>query len=943
MSRFALIAGGALEGEATIAADLDGAPRYGALAATLDAHATRLKSGAPILDRITGGELGLTGGAKSLSGGGFGFTNLLAVGKHGSARLDGAAAPDKVDLSARIDVPQAQFLDPRIAGKIEVDAGLTGAPARLSASLKAALLGDGRLLDRPTSGLTLEAHASDLTGLVDASASVQGEVDRQPLQGSAHLARQADGGLIVDHLALSLASARLAGALTIGADRLAEGELNFGAANLDDLSPLLLTKMTGALEARVGASRAGGRQQAAIVAHSERMSVDQSTFDGLAIELTVADLWGAKILSGTASLSRVGIGGQSIADVKLTATAGANSSDLAVSASARGLAWKAAGRLIGAPSNRFELASLTAQGAGQRLALVRPATFAYQGGGLDVDNLVLAVGAGRLSLAGHAGSTLDLRAAMAGLPLSAFDLAAPGLGLSGAADGEATVRGTAGEPSGDWKVRLKGLSAPQTRSAGLPALDVAGSGRLEKGRSSLDVAVTAGGGSSVRVTGSAALAAGGALDVRIAGRVDAGLANDTLSVSGRHVTGALAVDLRVQGTLAKPQATGSLSLSGGSFRDDQTGLRIASIGGLILAKGDELQIDRLDGKTPNGGSMGATGRVRLDPGAGFPGALRLTSARAEFVATDTVTAVADMSLDVAGPLGRTPNVSGRITIVSMDITVPERLGGLSAPIPGTRHINPTATARALLALTAKARSSRARSPLFNATLALTILAPSGIFVRGRGIDAVAAGDLRVSGSAANPTVTGGFDLLRGSLSLLGKRLVFTRGRVRFHGDATPELDLVAETSSAGITARISVTGPAAQPAFTFTSSPSLPQDEILARVLFQNSSGNLSAFQALELANALASLSGRGDTFEQLRKSLGVDSLDLGSSASGSPTVGVSRAINDRISVRATTGAKPEDNGVSVDLDVTRHIRLQAGVDASGGSSAGVGANWEYK
>ena len=41
--------------------------------------------------------------------------------------------------------------------------------------------------------------------------------------------------------------------------------------------------------------------------------------------------------------------------------------------------------------------------------------------------------------------------------------------------------------------------------------------------------------------------------------------------------------------------------------------------------------------------------------------------------------------------------------------------------------------------------------------------------------------------------------------------------------------------------------------------------------------------------------------------------------------------------------AKPQDNGVSVDFDVTRHIRLQAGVDSGGGSSVGVGAQWEYK
>ena len=251
----------------------------------------------------------------------------------------------------------------------------------------------------------------------------------------------------------------------------------------------------------------------------------------------------------------------------------------------------------------------------------------------------------------------------------------------------------------------------------------------------------------------------------------------------------------------------------------------------------------------------------------------------------------------------------------------------------------------MLALKAREEAAGARAPPFNATLALTISAANRIFLHGRGINAEAAGDLHVAGSARDPQVTGGFDLLRGSLSLLGKQLVFTRGRVQFDGRLTPELDFVAETSAGGVTARISVTGPASQPSFAITSTPSLPEDEILSRVLFQQASGSLSPFQALELANSVATLSGRAGAFEQLRRSLGVNSLNISSSASGngSPLLGVGRAINDRISVGVTTGARPQDNGVSVDLDVTRHIRLQAGVDASGGSSVGVGADWEYK
>ena len=114
LSRFGPLAGTALKGEAHLTADLDGAPRYGALNATLDAHATKLVTDYPLLDKVTGGDLRLTGAARTTPGGGFGFTDLVATGAHGSARLNGSYASDKVDIDARIDLPQVQVVDPRV-------------------------------------------------------------------------------------------------------------------------------------------------------------------------------------------------------------------------------------------------------------------------------------------------------------------------------------------------------------------------------------------------------------------------------------------------------------------------------------------------------------------------------------------------------------------------------------------------------------------------------------------------------------------------------------------------------------------------------------------------------------------------------------------------------------------------------------------------------------
>ena len=942
LSRFAALAGGVLKGEAHVAADLDGAPRYGALTATVDAQATRLVTAYSMLDRVTGGDLRLTGGVRTTSEGGFGFTDLAASGAHGSARLNGDFGRDKVSIDANVDVPQASVLDPRVSGEAQIVATLTGVPTDLNAAVKATL-GAGHLLDRKTSGLTLEARATHLTGQIEANASASGDIDGHPLQGSAHVLKTADGGWRADNLALSLASAKLAGNVAIGADHLATGEVSFSAANLDDLSPLVLTRMSGTLEAKVSASAADGRQAVAIVAASEKMAFGANRLEGLKVDLKVGDLWGARSVSGLARLTRAEVAGQSISDIKLTATGRGDSSDLDFTGSVFGFALASHGRLSGGPPIRLDLATFSARRAGRTIALAGPATLIYGDDGIDIRNLALRLDSGRLSLSGHAGSTLDLRASASAAPLAALDLVSPGLGASGTADLDATIRGTPSAPSGDWRIRLRRVSLPQTRSNALPPLDVAASGKLGGGRTSVDATANAGGANSIRVTGSAPLSSEGAVDLNIAGRLDAGLANNFLSLSGRRMTGAVTLALRLRGTAARPVVQGSVRLANGEFRDDVTGFKLSAITAILVANGDTIRIDRLSGATPDGGTISATGDIRFDPAAGFPGSIRVTGKHAQVVANSIVAATADLALTISGRLAQKPNVGGRIVINSMDITVPDRFSSVAAPIPGTKHINPTPTAAARLALIAKANAARGRVPLFDATLNLTISAASRIFVRGRGIYAEVGGALHVAGSARDPKVTGGFELLRGSLALLGRRLTFTRGQVRFHGDVIPELNLVAETTATDITARIAVTGPATQPTFAISSQPSLPQDEILSRILFERPSGSLSAFQAIELANAVATLSGNVDAFERLRKTLGVDSLDISTSATGGALVGATRAINDRISVGVTTGARPWDNGVNVDLDVTRHLRLRAGVDASGGSSAGVGAEWEYK
>ncbi len=451
--------------------------------------------------------------------------------------------------------------------------------------------------------------------------------------------------------------------------------------------------------------------------------------------------------------------------------------------------------------------------------------------------------------------------AIRALPLSLARIASPDLALSGTLDGEAQLHGSASRPEGRYALKVARLVAPQTRSAGLPPIEAEAKGTLSDGQASLDGRVSAGRGVALTLSGSLPVEPGGPLGLRAKGTLDAALANSLLSVGGQSVTGRVAVDGGVTGTLASPRAEGSATLSGGSFTDPLNGIRLTGIEGRVTGRGDSLVVDRLTAGTRNGGRLAVAGRVTLDPpGASpeLPGDGRAGRTRLQFA-------------DDGG--GRARPVTLRAACADAEDHRPGRRRvdrrGRARPSPrdrpaaaGVRHVNTPPELRARLAKRGApkaAASSRGRKPAapFDATLDVTVDAPSHIFVRGRGIDAELGGSLRVTGSSRDPRAVGEFAMRRGRFDLVGQRLDFDRGRLTFAGSlTTPDLDFSAQTKAGDVTARVAVSGPADAPQFALTSDPVLPQDEILSRLLFKKAAGGLSPFQALQLAQAVAQLSG---------------------------------------------------------------------------------------
>ncbi|WP_424360915.1 translocation/assembly module TamB domain-containing protein [Methylocystis parvus] len=943
LGRFSRLAGRDLSGALDLSADLTGAPREGAIVAALDGAVTGLGSGVAAVDGLVGERLSLSGKVATRADGGFSFEKLALNGAHLSALIDGEAAKEKAAIEAKIDLPDLKYAGLPLTGRANVVAHVTGALDKPDATL-AATLEDAAANGRPIPKLTVQGEAHDVLGDLTALATLDGTVDRKKARGRFSLAK-AGAGWKLDELDLAVGSATAKGALALDEAGLASGRLSVAAPNLDEVSALALQKLGGRLNADIALDAEGGGQNVSVDATGASVETSGASIARLGAKFTARDLYRRPALDGEVSLDNARVGKETIGKARLLAQpAGAGAAALDLALDARG--FNIAGRATLTPGEvtQLDIASFSAQRAGKKIALAQPAVVTIQRGAMNLRGLSVALGSGRLDVDGLIGERFDLAVKARAVPLSVASIVDPSLGLDGAVEAEARITGTKTAPIGDWRVKASKVTAPQLRTNGLPAIEAAASGRLSGARTSVDADLALGATSKLKITGSAPLG-DGSLDLAVRGALDAALANTMLAANGQTVAGKANVDLRLTGPAANPVIGGSVVIADGAFNDPLNGVSLAKINGRLEGRGHDLTINGLTAQTKNGGEIAVAGRVTVAPDAGMPGALQIVANNAQLASTDIVNTVGDLNLAISGPLARNPKVAGKVNLDLMEVSVPDRLPANLKPLPGSTHIDAKGFAAQMLALERKQKEKAGRKSNFDAALDLALSAPNKIFVRGRGIDAEFGGDLKIGGTIQKPNVIGGFDLRRGKMQLLTQRIEITRGKLSFTGGLAPQLDFLAETTAADITARIGVSGPAASPAFTFSSTPEMPQDEVLSRLLFAKASGSLTPFQAVQLAAALAQFSGAAtgvDAFEKMRKSLGVDSLDLDAGGANGPTIGASRYIMDGVSVGVRTGARPEQTSVNVGVDVTRGVRLQSETSVDGKTSMGIGVEHEY-
>ncbi len=980
---FAALSGLAAQGQ--VALSLTAARTAGKVQATLDG--TLGLTGGPAAAVALLGPKTTIAAAATYADAGLSVTRLHVAGPDLILDLHGAVAPDRIELAWQAALARLQPLNPRLAGRVEAAGRLFGPPRdlALNATLSGAIAARSDQPDAaaPTpGGFTAQLALTGLPGAPQGTMDADGQVLGAPLRLALRASRAPDGVLNLDIRQAAWKSATASGSLRMAPGAaLPDGTVQLAMARLSDLAPLLGRALAGSLRAELKAT-ADRAELSADVRGASLPGVAAVRDARLRASLDAP--MAARVLNAQLALAGVRAGGID-GTVQLDARGPLARPGLRLSATVPGLrgaplSLTAAGQ-ADLSARSLTLATLDARWQGRSLRLRAPARVSLgKNGEIALAGLRADLAGGTLTAEGRVGPALDVTASISRLPASLVALVAPSLPAAGLLSGEVRLTGSLARPVGTIRAQGSGLRLLTDAGRALPPgrLDatatLAGTSarlaaRLAAGSSQLALEGTVGGGPG-------GLGAAAPLALRADGTIDLKLANPLLAAGGQRVGGRLLVAATVGGTLAAPRLGGQVQLAGGDLRDEVNGIHLRGLSGRFVAAGDSVRLVGLTGRAGSG-TIGLDGTVGL-LAPGLPVALRITAQNARPLAGAVVTADLDADMTLRGNLrpAAAPGC-GPAPAAGSGVAAPAGgPAGAAAPSAAPSAAPGGACAPAALAGTVRLRSATIRIPSqlppsvqtipvrvagaphpaagtpaaappaapFNLVLALRLDAPQQVFVRGRGLNAELGGTVRLGGSLAALQPRGGFRLIRGTFNLVGQTLTFTSGDIRFQGGnlADPALHLVASTASDGTTSTLTVGGTASAPTITLSSVPELPQDEILARLLFRTGSGSLSPFQLAAVAAGLAQLSGGGgalpNPLEAVRSALGLDQLGVGSGANGRATLRAGRYISPRLYVGAEQGTGQQSTQATVTYDLTKRLQVHA-TAGTGETTSAIGAS----
>lgn len=515
----------------------------------------------------------------------------------------------------------------------------------------------------------------------------------------------------------------------------------------------------------------------------------------------------------------------------------------------------------------------------------QPARIDPRGAAYDLQPTLIQFDNGSMRLAGRYGRELKLLARLDSLDLSIVNSFSPGLGVGGSATGIVKFEQAGNAlPRADARLAIRDFTRTAAASVSQP-MDVNLVAGMDPGRATIRAVMRTRGTVVGRLQAFAdPLGPGRSWTERIAAApVSGGIrylgpADTLFSLAGlpdQSLKGPLAVAADFRCRVSAPCLQGIVRGKNLDYQNLTYGTHLTEMALTGRFSGERLQVEQLTAKA-GGGTVSGNGYISLAASRGYPANfdLKLNNARLASSEDLRVTATGDLQLIKAA--NQQPVLKGTVRLPSTRYKI-VRQGAAEIPtLTGVRFKPPQGRPR----VTGDAEPSPT-SAFGDIALDLRVIAPNELYVSGMGLESEWRADLRIGGTASNPRIAGEVEIIRGTLGFAGRSFELTSGRIRFvGGDAsTAVISLAAEETIEDVDVAINVSGSVGNPQINFSSTPGLPQDEIVSRILFGNSVGSLSTLQAVQLAASLNTLRGGGggglNPLGKLRSAAGFDRLRI--------------------------------------------------------------------
>jgi autotransporter translocation and assembly factor TamB len=402
-----------------------------------------------------------------------------------------------------------------------------------------------------------------------------------------------------------------------------------------------------------------------------------------------------------------------------------------------------------------------------------------------------------------------------------------------------------------------------------------------------------------------------------------------LHAEGHVLKGYAEGTLEWTGTIEKPVASGALNFKGGSYENFQTGLILENISFSLTGNKEKLELSDLTAKDPKNGSFIGRGSITMDLANKFPFELAVSLDNFLVVELGNVIAATSGLMHLKGNI-ETATLSGNVGLTAATITIPDKI---TKAVPKLNYVFKDK-------VSTKPEYEPTPSTIVNLDLELDILGT--LAVRGRGLTSKWIGSVNIKGTTKEPELYGKLDIKEGSFNFAKHTFILTEGAISFDGLAKlkTQINLVAEQQIGDLNVYIALRGPLQQPFLTLSSSPSLPQSVLLARLLFNKDISEIDPFQAIQLAQTAMDLaSGEVGILERIQRSTGLDRLSIQAAPKSQQqqtledtartddtlpvAVQVGKEITKGILITTTQGTTADSRLYSIEFDLKYNLILQ--------------------